>query len=124
MSFYFSSEKTAFYSITNTTTTPTGLVKITDEIYYGLLNGQSNGKKITSDSNGYPILVDQDLPTDEHQWNDIKQKRNALLMETDWTQLPDVSANIAEKYKLYRQALRDITTQADPFNIVWPIKPE
>lgn len=124
MPFYFSSEKTAFYSITNPTTTPTGLVKITDETYYGLLNGQSNGKKITSDSDGYPILVDQDLPTDEHQWNDIKQKRNALLMETDWTQLPDVSANIAEKYKLYRQALRDITTQTDPFNIAWPIKPE
>lgn len=124
MPFYFSSEKTAFYSITNTASTPIGLVKITDETYYELLNGQSNGKKITSDSDGYPILVDQDLPTDEHQWNDIKQKRNALLMETDWTQLPDVSANIAEKYKLYRQALRDITTQADPFNIVWPIKPE
>jgi hypothetical protein len=24
----------------------------------------------------------------------------------------------------YRQALRDITDQQDPFNIIWPIKPE
>jgi len=23
----------------------------------------------------------------------------------------------------YRQALRDITQQADPFNIIWPIEP-
>jgi hypothetical protein len=29
-----------------------------------------------------------------------------------------------ESWLIYRQALRDITEQTDPFNIVWAIKPE
>jgi hypothetical protein len=37
------------------------------------------------------------------------RERNRLLAETDWTQLPDVSQEIAIKYLPYRQKLRDIT---------------
>jgi len=55
---------------------------------------------------------------------EIKIKRNALLAESDWTQLPDVVLSNKEQWATYRQQLRDITTQSDPFNIVWPSKPE
>jgi len=41
------------------------------------------------------------------------------LANCDWTQLPDVPVD-ADAWSVYRQALRDVTTQADPFAIVWP----
>jgi len=65
-----------------------------------------------------------DPRTNETQWIIIKSQRNTLLAESDWTQLPDVSITNKDQWITYRQALRDITTQTDPFNIVWPSKPE
>jgi hypothetical protein len=53
------------------------------------------------------------------QWNVVRAERNKLLADCDWTQLPDASADAAA-WATYRQALRDITSQANPFNIVWP----
>lgn len=38
----------------------------------------------------------------------IRNKRNELLKESDWTQLPDVNIS-KEEWVTYRQALRDIT---------------
>jgi len=38
----------------------------------------------------------------------IRNKRNELLKECDWTQLPDVNIS-KEEWVTYRQALRDIT---------------
>lgn len=50
--------------------------------------------------------------------------RNSMLLECDWTQLPDAPVNHAE-WATYRQELRDITTQVGfPNNVVWPTKPE
>lgn len=57
------------------------------------------------------------------QWDFIRVRRNALLAECDWTQLPDAPVDKAA-WATYRQELRDITTQNDPFNIIWPTKPE
>ena len=58
-----------------------------------------------------------------HQWEKNRMKRNALLSYSDWTQLSDVSGIDKTAWATYRQQLRDITTQADPFNITWPTKP-
>tara|TARA_A100001035_G_scaffold44040_1_gene31045 strand:+ start:450 stop:743 length:294 start_codon:yes stop_codon:yes gene_type:complete len=38
---------------------------------------------------------------------ELREKRNNLLSETDWTALGDV--NMSDKMKTYRQELRDIT---------------
>lgn len=57
------------------------------------------------------------------QWDLIKQIRNKLLQDSDWTQLPDVPILTKSTWAFYRQQLRDITLQSDPFNIVWPIQP-
>lgn len=59
----------------------------------------------------------------EIKWSEIRELRNQLLSECDWTQLGDVSESIKTSYQSYRQDLRDITNQSDPFNIVWPEKP-
>lgn len=52
-----------------------------------------------------------------------RQKRDALLSACDWTQLPDVPISTKDKWSDYRQKLRDITDQLDPFNIDWPTPP-
>ena len=60
---------------------------------------------------------------------DLRAKRNKLLADTDYTQLPDVGFNAAERnaYMIYRQALRDITnnieTAEQAKSIVFPSKP-
>ena len=53
-----------------------------------------------------------------------RQQRNALLLASDWTQLPDVPLATKEAWATYRQALRDITEQEGyPLNINWPLTP-
>jgi hypothetical protein len=50
--------------------------------------------------------------------------RDSLLSQSDWTQLPDVPAATKDKWKAYRQALRDITAQKTfPESVVWPTSP-
>lgn len=56
------------------------------------------------------------------EWAGVRQERNRLLAESDWTQTSDATAD-KQAWLIYRQALRDITTQTDPINIVWPIPP-
>jgi hypothetical protein len=56
------------------------------------------------------------------QWSNVRSERNRLLSDCDWTQLPDAPVDAAA-WASYRQSLRDITEQADPFNITWPNQP-
>ena len=53
----------------------------------------------------------------------IREQRNKLLSESDWTQIPDnpLSQSERESWAAYRQQLRDIPEQAGfPTNITWP----
>jgi hypothetical protein len=68
----------------------------------------------------------QELEQETNQmWENIRVQRNELLLESDWTQLSDSSLSEEKKieWQTYRQELRDITSQQDPFNIIWPTKP-
>jgi hypothetical protein len=58
-------------------------------------------------------------------WETIRNERNRLLQESDWTQLPDSPLTLEKKseWEMYRQELRDVTNQTDPKNIIWPTKP-
>ena len=64
----------------------------------------------------------------------LREKRNILIAETDWTQLKDISLDsIREKnWKEYRQALRDLPSNSNPkldngnldmSSVSWPDKP-
>jgi uncharacterized protein YjiS (DUF1127 family) len=64
-----------------------------------------------------------DPRTTETEWPLVRQNRNQLLQASDWTQLPDVPIETKEAWAVYRQALRDVTLQPDPFNITWPQPP-
>lgn len=60
----------------------------------------------------------------EDVWASVRMKRDLLLKECDWTQLPDVPEETKYKWRMYRQALRDITLRTDPTEIEWPIPPK
>jgi hypothetical protein len=59
------------------------------------------------------------------QWLVIRGLRNSKLSSCDWTMLSDVplAPSVKTEWETYRQALRDITDQSDPFNITWPTPP-
>jgi hypothetical protein len=74
------------------------------------------------------MLIDKDESkiTDE-QWLTIARWwRNALLNESDWSQVPDNSLDESqrESYRQYRRELREITESvSDPKKIVFPAIP-
>lgn len=52
-----------------------------------------------------------------------RERRDALLAESDWTQLSDAPVD-GQAWALYRQELRDLTDQPNfPDNVTWPVPP-
>lgn len=61
----------------------------------------------------------------ELAWQDFRNRRNSLLLESDWTQMPDVTGIDKQAWADYRQALRDLPANTtDPENPVWPEPPQ
>ena len=53
-----------------------------------------------------------------------REKRDALLLKCDWTQVPDAPVDRVA-WASYRQELRDITSQEGfPTDVIWPIPPK
>jgi len=70
--------------------------------------------------NGVPIYT----PDPDLQWEKVRKRRDDLLAKTDWTQLPDVNAELAAAFVTYRQTLRDLPQNTEyPFNVTWPEPP-
>jgi len=69
-----------------------------------------------------PMTTEERQVVVDNQWVVIRNQRNRLLLESDWTQLSDSPAD-KTAWAVYRQALRDITQQSDPFNLIWPTAP-
>ena len=66
-----------------------------------------------------PLVV---TPEMEMEW--LRNTRNMMLTETDWTQGADVPDSIKLPYQPYRQSLRDITnTYSSVDEAVFPTKP-
>jgi hypothetical protein len=106
-----------------------GSVEITDEYWQELLNGQSNGKQIASDENGYPIPVDPPLPTQAELADRARAQRDTLLREVVDAMNPMRWEVLTEQQKdawrAYRQALLDVPQQEGfPNNILWPEVPD
>lgn len=64
------------------------------------------------------------------KWTEVRTKRDNMLLVSDWRPVHaadrggQVMAQWAQSpWRDYRQALRDITTQPDPFAISWPTPP-
>ena len=58
------------------------------------------------------------------QWTSVRAQQRDLLYKSDWTcSVTDYEVPNKSEWVQYRAALRDVTTQSDPFNIVWPSPP-
>ena len=74
-------------------------------------------------------ITPPDLQKIEDQWNIIRPERDTLMANIEWRYTRynrQVRLNIQptdsiDELDKYMQDLADITTQSDPFNIVWPI---
>ena len=64
---------------------------------------------------------DEQTDLTNQQWVNVRNERDLKLQETDWRASSDLT--LSDAWKTYRQALRDVPTQSDPFNITWPTKP-
>jgi hypothetical protein len=55
----------------------------------------------------------------------LRTERNMRLVNSDYTQLPDVNLTAAqvEAWRVYRQELRDITDNLVWNMTQWPVKP-
>lgn len=58
-------------------------------------------------------------------WGLVRTQRDSLLAKTDWrvTKALESGQAMDSEWILYRQALRDVTLQADPEHIEWPQEP-
>lgn len=61
----------------------------------------------------------------EIQWQHVRNQRNTLLQNSDVLVIryTENGEAVPQNIKDYRQALRDITIQTNPFDITWPIQP-
>lgn len=65
-----------------------------------------------------------DDDTDLAKWSLLRTERSRRLQSTDWSQGADVPDVIKNKWKTYRQALRDLPSNTlDPLNPTWPEEP-
>lgn len=113
---------------------PDDAVEITQEQHAALLQGQSDGRLITADENGFPILVDPPGPTPEQLSARARAKRDTKLTATNWLverhreeQETGTTTLTAQEYSdllAYRQALRDVPQQAGFHEAInWPVAP-
>lgn len=60
----------------------------------------------------------------EAQWQRVREQRLQLLQASDWTQIADYDLGAdRQAWFTYRQQLREITLQSNPFTIDWPTIP-
>lgn len=73
-----------------------------------------------------PMTDEEKTARTADEWAVVRMQRNMKLAACDWTQLADapLSVELQHQWREYRTALRDVPTQADPFNIVWPVAPQ
>ena len=86
-------------------------------------NNHDGGIGMQLTENGWVSL---ELPT-PLSWELVRESRNLLLSECDWTVLADspFTEEKRQEWISYRQQLRDITqTFTNTEDIIWPTKPE
>ena len=77
---------------------------------------------VVASDNEYIFTVDQS--SIDLQWKNIRQHRNTLLSNCDWiVSITDYNMANKNDWVAYRQALRDITKQENPFRVMWPVVP-
>ena len=95
-------------------------------IYGDVLNENDyNSNVVFNVTSDKPSWAEVQAGKEPEQWVIIRAERGGKLSDSDWTVLSDVPMDSGTRgeWETYRQELRDITTQPDPFNITWPSIP-
>lgn len=72
-----------------------------------------------------PLVLGDHEVYHEQRWVSVRAERDRLLAESDWV-VPrafETNTPVPAEWLAYRQALRDITKQRNPFQVVWPTAP-
>lgn len=87
---------------------PSDAVEISQEDHSALLEGQTSGKVIVANNDGFPELADPKPPTDDELINRCKAEAKRRLAESDFSELPSVRAAITNgaEFDAYRAAVR------------------
>ena len=86
----------------------------------------SNVDAYVQDGKAYNVRVENTTAEEQttlitQKWVDVRYLRDLKLQATDWRASSDLT--LSDDWKTYRQALRDVPTQSDPYNITWPTEP-
>ena len=93
-------------------TTPTQKLSTVDAYLDG---GKAYNVKVEN------TTTDEQTALINQQWATVRFERDRKLQDTDWRASSDLT--LSDAWKNYRQALRDVPTQSDPYNITWPTEP-
>jgi len=96
-------------------------IKWSDSKVSAVTGQDMDGEDITIQTHfsGNDTTKDARLLADK--WTAVRRDRDNRLSQTDYLALSD--STLTDNMTTYRQALRDVPSQADPDNITWPTKP-
>jgi hypothetical protein len=123
MPIYYSPSNEGFYDtdVVSYLSLPDDAITVTKEqrdSYITQMN--TNNKKLVLKDNTL-VLEERTFPV---TWESIRDKRNQLLDDSDYTQIADFPGN-REEWSAYRQLLRDLPQKyKNPEDVVWPAKPK
>ena len=124
---YYSASTGGFYATEiHGDSIPADAKEITNKRHAELLEGQSLGKVITADKDGYPTLTDPVpyVPTEEEEFAALEQTRKSLIAEVDAispAQWFGISDDVKIELSSYRKNLEKLDLSVKP--LVWPVKP-
>jgi hypothetical protein len=128
MTIYYAPSNGGFYdnNLHGLSQIPIDAIEISIEQHSMLLKGLNSGGTISLDENNQLIIIPRSAEdTAVLQAINIRAKRNQILKDSDWTQLPDIPQAIRDIWAAYRQLLRDLPQQSSfPNDIIWPTAPQ
>jgi hypothetical protein len=99
--------------------TPGIRLEVPEGLSWDIVKGVQDGEQFTLVED--PAKVSQKTAD---QWASVRAQQRQKLYESDWTcSVTDYTPPNKEQWISYRQELRDVTKQTDPFRITWPIGP-
>lgn len=122
MPIYYSPSNEGFYNteVVSYPSLPDDAIEISREEHsYFLKEMNTSNKKLILNNNKLQLVDRPVIVT----WESIRDKRNQLLDDSDYTQIADFTGD-KSAWSAYRQLLRDIPQKyKNPEDVVWPPKP-
>ncbi|MDR9972252.1 tail fiber assembly protein [Enterobacter cloacae subsp. cloacae] len=112
---------------------PADLTPVSERWYQSLIKGQSEGKVITLNEYGYPVLSDPEPPTQEQLVREAESKKQKLMQAAGDAIAPlqdaeelgiatEADTALLIRWKRYRVMLNRLDTSSAP-SIEWPERP-